>query len=289
MSAKKMRRRPLLAGRWFASSLAMNFMALAFTLQANADQQANPYSLGNGYSAYSQYQQGSAASNPAERKGCKDPNWDGDCVCEQQKLKIEWVKSQGQSLNAFNWSNIRSKQLVMIGDAHGISNPDSILDLMRLARSDSSKQCVFFEMSSDWSSDELLKLLREKTGDPEADRLRRYYGKLANGAIAQGFKPYMVDDPRNWNGDRFATDFDRDVHMATTIRNLFATQKCDHAIFVVGKAHISGNNLPAWLTQAGISLTRLNPIHAPSEGRNGPTEEWNGLCSSQSYTPSGEI
>lgn len=26
MSAKKMRRRPLLAGRWFASSLAMNFM-----------------------------------------------------------------------------------------------------------------------------------------------------------------------------------------------------------------------------------------------------------------------
>lgn len=287
MIEKKMRRRPLLAGPWIVSSIAMNLMAIAFGFQANADQQTNPYSPDR-YATYPQYQQGytASASNPTERKGCKDPNWDGDCVCEQQKQKIAWVKSEGKALNVFNWSNIRSKQLVMIGDAHGISNPDSILDLMRLARSESGKQCVFFEISSDWSGDEFLKLLREKTGDPEADRLRRYYDKLANGAIAQGFTPYMVDDPRNWSGDRIATDFEREIHMATIVEKLFVTQKCEHAIFMVGKAHITGKNLPALLTQAGISLTRLNPIHAPNEGRSGPTEEWNGLCTSQTYTPS---
>lgn len=97
---------------------------------------------------------------------------------------------------------------------------------------------------------------------------------------------YAVDDPRNWGGDQGVTDFEREVHMAKTIKGLFEARKCEHAVLVVGKAHIAGNNLPNRLKDSGVSLTRLNPIHAPNAGRSAPTEEWNGLCESQTYTPS---
>lgn len=267
--------------------MIFRIIALTLSLQANS-QTTNPYSQ-YGYTTYPQYQQYKMDPAPSanENASCRDPNWDSDCVCDQQKQKIAWVKERGQALDSFNWSAVRSKQLVMIGDAHGISNPDSILDLInRSQANDTEKQCVLFEMSSDWTSDQFLKLLQEKTGNPEADRLRRYYGKIARGALDYGFSLHMIDDPRNWSGSRDATDYEREVHMAKTIKNLFQNQKCKHAILVVGKTHISGGNLPQSLTQLGISLTRLNPISAPNAGRSGPAEEWNGLCTSQTYSPS---
>lgn len=269
----------------FIKIMIFTMLAMLISIQVQADLQRNPYSQ-YGYGSYSIPNNDSSAADEQRPQSCSDPNWDSGCLCEQQRQKIEWVRNQGQPIVGFDWSRIRSQQLVIMGDAHGVSNPDSILDLINLSRSESRRQCVFFEMSSDWSVEEFLNILRERTGNPETDLLRRYYSRIANGAISNGFTLHMVDDPRNFTGDRTVSDLDREAHMASRIKDLFEARRCDHAIFVVGKAHVSGSYLPSRLRQLGISLTTLNPIHAPSAGRTRPTEEWNGLCESQTYTPS---
>jgi hypothetical protein len=251
----------------------------------------NPYSqYGGGYKQYQQYGK-PIAPETSEVNLCEDLNWDSNCLCERQKQKISWVKSHGKPLYQFDWSKIQENRLVIIGDAHGVSNPDSILTLIKQSRSTADKQCVFFEMSSDYSSEQYLKLLRETTGEPEADLLRRYYGKIANGAIKLGFKLYTVDDPKNWDGTSNTSDYERELHMAATIKDLFETQKCDHAVLIVGKAHVAAkynyvDNMPQLLLKSGITLTRLNPMQAPNGGREAPSEEWNGICASQIFTPS---
>lgn len=264
-------------------------LAFLFNLHATAGQDDHPSSqYGSWPQAYSPLN--TSMTDSAEAR-CLDTNWDSECMCNQQGQKIAWIKAQGKDINEFDWSPVQSKKLVIIGDAHTVTHPKAILDLMRLSRSEAGKQCVFFEISSNFSAEHLFSLLKEKSGLDETDRLRRYYDKILNGALALGLKPYLVDDPRNWEGDLPVTDLEREIHMALTVQNLFKSQDCDHAIFLVGKAHVAEkyygqDNLTEQLAKAGISLTTLNPIHAPNGGRNnGPIEEWNGICLSQTFTP----
>ncbi len=256
------------------------FFALA--IHGNAQDGTNPYSSYGGRESTQGY--GYPGFQSDLIRGCGDANWDSDCQCEAQKKKIDWVKRQGRKLDEFNWKDIQSKQLVIIGDAHGVSSPDAIVNLIKRSQPQSSRQCVFFEMSSEFSGQQFLHLLREKTGDEETDKLRRYYLKIANGAVSMGKQLFMVDSPKNWNGDRKVSDFEREMHMSQLIQRAFSSGQCTQAVFVVGKDH--ANTLSERLSKAGISLTRLNPIHSSNGGRNGPTEEWNGICMSQTFTPS---
>lgn len=256
---------------------------------AENDSKANPYSqYVEGQAPYSQYSEADKLQF-SHVNTCEDLNWDSECLCARQEQKISWVKSHGKSLNQFDWSKIQSKQLVIVGDEHGMSNPSSILNLIKQSRSKTGTQCMLFEMSSDFSGDQYVNLLKERTGEPATDLLRAYYGQIANGAMALGFKLHMVDDPKNWDGESYVTDLEREAHMAATIKELFKTQKCDHAVLVVGKAHVATHyyqkdNLPEALLKSGISLSRLNPIQAPNGGRTA-LEGWNGICLAQSFTP----
>ncbi len=96
------------------------FVLLTIAGPTLAEQQINPYAQPQyGYSPNSSgYPSVAERNNPIN---CDDRNWDGNCVCEQQRQKIAWVRSQGLPILGFDWSQIRSAQLVMIGDAHGVS------------------------------------------------------------------------------------------------------------------------------------------------------------------------
>lgn len=254
------------------------------TTSADYDPSNNPYSLSGAY-----YNSNWNLSSATPKSACDDNNWDSQCICERQKVKIDLVKNHGQALDQFSWSKIQSKHIVMIGDAHGVSNPDNILKLISHSRSDTAKQCVLLEMSSDYTSDQFIKLLSEKTGIPETDHLRKYYGRIANGATAMGFKLFNIDDPKNWS-DSPPSDFDREIHMSAVINKLFKDNSCDHAVLVVGKAHIAspfakGETLVDRLVKSNLTSVRLNPINAPNNGRKDSVETWNGLCLSQTYNP----
>ncbi len=255
------------------------------------DPNNNPYGqFGGGDAGYnaSLYQQ----PEPA-KTSCEDNNWDGPCICERQRVKIELVKTQGQTLNQFSWNKIQSKQIVIIGDAHAISNPENISELIVRSRSASGKQCLFLEMPSSYSSDQFIQLLDTKTGEAETDKFRRYYSKFTKSALAIGFKIFSVDHPENFS-DTPPSDFEREIHMAKTIDKLFKENSCEHAVFVVGKAHIAspftkGETLVDRLTQANLSVVRLNLMNAPSGGRSSAVEMWNGVCLKQTYTPANAV
>ena len=274
------------------------FLSLSLVcVTAFADQIAKPYSpyetyagpiYSSGYQPITDFKtEGDPCLNPMAQR-----EWGNDCVCERQKAKVDWVKAEAKPLNDFNWNEIRSKQLVLIGDEHTQLNQDAVLNLMARSRSTSGKQCVFFEFSSDYTKDRFIELLDEKHENPQTNMYRRYFSKIVKGADQLGFNIYNVDHPDNYSASYFKpTEEERESHMIAMVRKLFDDKKCDHGIFLIGKNHIAKqlylqDNMVERLSKEGFTLARLNPMMAQEPpAQSMIAGGWNNLCETQKLTP----
>jgi hypothetical protein len=215
-------------------------------------------------------------------------------LCQMQKEKSAWAKSKGQSLQTFSWDKVRSRQLVLIGDEHGISDPDSLLILIAKAKTklSNAKACFFFEIANSKTVDELTAITEEISSHSETDRLRAYYKKILRGTKSLGFKIFLIDHPEN-DGSRVVNINERDQFMAGKISALFEAGDCQQAVMIIGKAHIAADvrDRKTLVQNLGnhLKLARLNPIFAKDWERPREVNAWNGLCRSAEFVPSESV
>jgi hypothetical protein len=80
------------------------------------------HTVAQGVNSYSQYQNRYSItqtpqyvhpnhSSRLEENICNDMNWDSECLCEQQKQKIAWVKVKDTA--SVNLTGLRFKQITL--------------------------------------------------------------------------------------------------------------------------------------------------------------------------------
>ena len=214
-------------------------------------------------------------------------SWNQACVCKRQVIKANWAEKKGKELDSYSWGDLRDEQVVFIGDEHGYSDPKAILNLITRLKPASKKKCLLFEMASSKSVKEFTDMLVVRSGDKEIDRLRDYYNRILQGAKNLGLTPQLVDHPQNL-GDQSLSDHVRDKAIAENIISLFKTGKCDHAVMVIGKAHVGkeyfGSKNAKQLVAAKLSATSINLMFAKETTDTTSDYSWNGLCSDKKTT-----
>jgi hypothetical protein len=139
------------------------------------------------------------------------PDLLGNCVCVVQKLKIDWAKKKAQPLTRFSWNSLKKQDLILIGDEHTYSDPAAALSLIKQMVTNSGKQCIFFELASSKTVQDLRTMVNTQSEDVQTDNLRKYFKSLLEGADALGIKAHLVDDPQSLGDPWHAPLFNKET------------------------------------------------------------------------------
>lgn len=198
--------------------------------------------------------------------------------------KKNLVAKSGPSIEDFQWSYFGEKNVVLIGDEHTSSKPADIVRVANAIKSTYSSQesaCLFLEFPTSLSLDKFKEILGSDTGNAEQMRYIRYYKAILEGAEASGFNVHLVDHAEYFERDVSINERDRAI--AENISKLLESRTCSKGVMVVGKAHITPDEVGRKLVrenlnELGRTSSTINIQYANETVAHPRLKSWNGLC-----------
>lgn len=198
--------------------------------------------------------------------------------------KKNLVAKSGPSIEDFQWSYFGEKNVVLIGDEHTSSKPADIVRVANAIKSTYISQesaCLFLEFPTSLSLDKFKEILSSDTGNAEQMRYIRYYKAMLEGAESSGFNVHLVDHADHLEKDVPINERDRAI--AENISKLLESRTCSKGIMVVGKAHITPDEVGRKLVRENLSelgrtSSTINIQYANETVAHPRLKSWNGLC-----------
>lgn len=212
-------------------------------------------------------------------------------LCSDVNLRSSKIEASMVDLDLFQFGY--ESNLIIIGEKHYLTDPSLLQNILVQASKTMGKNaCLFVEFSSDVGPNEMISTVKEGLASlppgPSDDRanmtkILQYFEPLVSKANELGMKSYSVDHPENF-GQGMDINI-RDEAMSNRIQELLANGSCSSAVFFVGKAHITADEigrttLKQKLTQAKVRFSTFIAQHASDPGHE-KLASWNRLCSSQ--------
>lgn len=208
-------------------------------------------------------------------------------ACKMQEDKNEVVATQSQNLSDFDWVS-NSNNIIFVGEEHNSSLPadiSTLINQIKIQKEGNGKSCLFLEFPSSLSVEEFKDVLNDKNASKETLSYRKYFGSILNSAEASGFKVMLADHPQYFESDKTLNE--RDQAIAKNIFTAIQSKTCDLAIMVVGKAHLSPDEVGRVLVRdnlksLGLESTAVNLQYANERVTHPRLKSWNRLCPERS-------